>query len=138
MPARVKSKQRVQEHGEVLVVGGGELDTKISELANWGARFEFRLRGSMATDGRSAWWLEGYPEMATSEWNEPSTIIQEKLDALEPGDSVFHKAFGYGEIVDIDREHGTIEVVIGLDKKGKPKHRKFMFPNVSEQGLLTV
>lgn len=51
---------------------------------------------------------------------------------------MFHKAFGYGEVVDIDREKGTIEVVIGLDKKGKPKHRTFLFPNVFEQGLLTV
>lgn len=75
MSAQVKLKQRVQEHGEVLVVGAGELDAKISELANWGARFEFSLRGSMATDGRSAWWMEGYPEMATSEWNEPSAIM---------------------------------------------------------------
>ena len=40
--------------------------------------------------------------------------------------------------MDVDRERGTIEVVIGLDKKGKPAHRKFLFPNVFEQGLLTV
>ena len=124
--------------GCLWVVGGGELDAKMGELANQGARFEFSLRGSKATAGRSAWWLRGYPEMATSERSEPPAVTQEKLDALEPGDTVFHKAFGYGEVVDIDREHGTIEVVIGLDKKGKPKHRKFLFPNVFEQGLLTV
>lgn len=124
--------------GCLWVVGGGELDAKMGELANQGARFEFSLRGSKATGGRSAWWLKGYPEMATPEWSEPPAVTQEKLDALEPGDTVFHKAFGYGEVVDIDREHGTIEVVIGLDKKGKPKHRKFLFPNVFEQGLLTV
>ena len=110
----------------------------MSELANQGARFEFSLRGSKATDGRSAWWLEGYPEMTTPERNDPPAITQEKLDALEPGDTVFHKAFGNGKIVDIDRERGTIEVVIGFDKKGKSKHRKFLFPNVFEQGLLTV
>ena len=76
--------------------------------------------------------------MAATEWGEPPGRHAGELDALEPGDTVFHKAFGYGEVVDIDREHGTIEVVIGLDKKGKPKHRKFLFPNVFEQGLLTV
>ena len=124
--------------GCLWVIGGGELDAKMSELANQGARFEFSLRGSKATDGRSAWWLEGYPEMTTPERNDPPAITQEKLDALEPGDTVFHKAFGNGKIVDIDRERGTIEVVIGFDKKGKPKHRKFLFPNVFEQGLLTV
>lgn len=124
--------------GCLWVVGGGELDAKMDELENQGARFEFSLRGSKATGGRSAWWLKGYPEMTTPEWNEPPAVTQEKLDALEPGDTVFHKAFGYGEVVDVDRERGTIEVVIGLDKKGKPKHRKFLFPNVFEQGLLTV
>lgn len=124
--------------GCLWVVGGGELDAKMGELENRGARFEFSLRGSKATGGRSAWWLKGYPEMTTPEWNEPPAVTQEKLDALEPGDTVFHKAFGYGEVVDVDRERGTIEVVIGLDKKGKPAHRKFLFPNVFEQGLLTV
>ena len=124
--------------GCLWVVGGGELDAKMDELENQGARFEFSLRGSKATGGRSAWWLKGYPEMTTLEWNEPPAVTQEKLDALEPGDTVFHKAFGYGEVVDVDRERGTIEVVIGLDKKGKPAHRKFLFPNVFEQGLLTV
>lgn len=124
--------------GCLWVVGGGELDAKMGELANQGARFEFSLRGSKATGGRSAWWLKGYPEMVASEWSEPPAVTQEKLDALEPGDTVFHKAFGYGEVVDIDREHGTIEVVIGLDKKGKPKHRMFLFPNAFEQGLLTI
>ena len=51
---------------------------------------------------------------------------------------MFHKAFGNGEVVDIDRERGAIEVVMGFDKKGKSKYRKFLFPNVFEQGLLTV
>ena len=124
--------------GCLWVVGGGELDAKMGEFANRGARFEFSLRGSKATGGRSAWWIRGYPEVAASEWSELPAVTQEKLDALEPGDTVFHKAFGYGGVVDIDRVHGTIEVVIGLDKKGRPKHRKFLFPNVFEQGLLTV
>lgn len=124
--------------GCLWVVGGGELDAKMGELANQGARFEFSLRGSKVTGGRSAWWLKGYPEMAAYEWSEPLAVTQEKLDALEPGDTVFHKAFDYGEVVDIDREHGTIEVVIGLDKKGKPRHRMFLFPNAFEQGLLTI
>lgn len=107
-------------------------------LVNQGARFEFSLRGSKAIGGRSAWWLKGYPEMTDPEWSEFPAAVQEKLDALEPGDAVFHKAFGYGEVVDVDCEHGTIEVIIGVDKKGKPKRRKYLFPNVFEQGLLTI
>ena len=51
---------------------------------------------------------------------------------------MFHKAFGYGEVVDIDREGGSIEVVLGLDKHGRPKHRRFLFPNAFEQGLLVM
>lgn len=106
--------------GCLWVVGGGELDAKMGELENQGARFEFSLRGSKATGGRSAWWLRGFPEMTVPERTEPPAVTQEKLDALEPGDTVFHKA------------------VIGLDEKGKPKYRKSLFPNVFEQGLLTV
>lgn len=60
-------------------------------------------------------------------------MTQERLDSIEPGETVFHKAFGYGEVVDIDREKGAVEAVIGLDKKGKPKHRTVLFPNVFEQ-----
>ena len=117
--------------GCLWVVGGGELE-------NQGTRFEFSLRGSKAIGGRSAWWLKGYPEMTDPEWSEFPAVVQEKLDALEPGDTVFHKAFGCGEVVDVDREHGTIEVIIGVDKKGKPKRHKYLFPNVFEQGLLTI
>lgn len=60
------------------------------------------------------------------------------LAALEPGDTVFHKAFGYGEVVDIDRAGGLIEVVLGTDKHGRPKRRTFLFPNAFEQGMLAL
>lgn len=61
-----------------------------------------------------------------------------KLDSLEPGDTVFHKAFGCGEVIDIDRKAGFITVVLGVDRRGNPKQRKFLFPNVFEQGLLSI
>lgn len=118
---------------------GGELDAEMKRLAEMGATFEFSLRGGRATNGRSAWWLKGYPaKKGIDDGQKPPALTQERLDSIEPGDTVFHKAFGYGEVVDIDRECGTIEVAIGLDKKGKPKHRTFLFPNVFEQGLLMV
>lgn len=120
------------------VIGGGELDGTMDELAKRGARFEFTFRGSKATAGRAGWWLAGYPEETKLDWHEPSAVTDAKLAELEPGATVFHKAFGCGEVVDIDRENGFIEVVLGTDKRGNPKHRKFLFPNAFEQGLLAL
>lgn len=124
--------------GNVWVIGGGELDGAMDELAKRGARFEFTFRGSKATAGRAGWWLKGYPEETKLDWHEPPAVTDAKLNALEPGSTVFHKAFGCGEVVDIDRENGFIEVVLGTDKRGNPKHRKFLFPNAFDQGLLAM
>lgn len=44
----------------------------------------------------------------------------------------------YGEVVDINREYGHIEVVLGVDKCGHPKHRTLLFPSAFGQGLLTL
>ena len=53
------------------------------------------------------------------------TVTQEQLDELEPGDTVFHKAFGCGRIIDIDE--ACIDVTFDSDDKKKPS-RKFLFP----------
>ena len=124
--------------GNLWVIGGGELDGTMDELAKRGARFEFTFRGSQATRGRAGWWLAGYPEERKLDWHEPPAVTDAKLAALEPGDTVFHKAFGYGEVVDIDRAGGLIEVVLGTDKHGRPKRRTFLFPNAFEQGMLAL
>lgn len=124
--------------GNLWVVGGGELDGTMKELADRGAKFEFSFRGSKATQGRAGWWLAGYPEEQKLDWHEPPAVTDAKLAALEPGGTVFHRAFGYGEVVDIDREGGRIEVVLGLDKHGHPKHRTFLFPSAFDQGLLAL
>lgn len=129
---------RETNRGNLWVIGGGELDDAMTALAERGARFEFTFRGSQATRGRAGWWLAGYPEERKLDWHEPPAVTDAKLDALEPGDTVFHKAFGYGEVIDIDREGGFIEVVLGTDKHGRPKRRKFLFPNAFDQGLLTL
>ena len=120
------------------MIGGGELDSTMDELSKRGARFTFTFRGSKATRGRAGWWLTGYPEERKLEWHEPPAVTNAKLDSLEPGDTVFHKAFGYGEVVDIDREGGFITVALGVDRRGNPKQRKFLFPNSFEQGLLSI
>ena len=124
--------------GNLWVIGGGELDGAMDDFAKRGARFEFTFRGSQATRGRAGWWLDGYPEERKLDWHEPPAVTDAKLAALEPGDTVFHKAFGYGEVIGIDREGGFIEVVLGTDKHGRPKRRAFLFPNAFEQGLLTL
>lgn len=51
---------------------------------------------------------------------------------------MFHKAFGYSEVLDIDRVGGFIEVVLGTDKHRRPKRRTFLSPNAFEQGMLTL
>ena len=125
------------ENGAFWIIGGGELESKIDDLEKRGARFEFTFRGSRATNGRAGWWLNGYPEERKLEWEEPAQITQEQLDALEPGDTVFHRSFGYGEITEIDREHGRIYAVLGVDRNNKPVNRMFLFPNAFEQGILS-
>ena len=125
------------EAGCLWVIGGGELDAKMQELAKRGAEFEFSLRGGKATGGQPAWWLKGYPDEETVQEEAPA-VSQGKLDAIKPGDIVHHRAFGDGEVVRVDRERGAIEAIFGVGKRRKPKHRMFLFPNAFEQGLLTI
>lgn len=63
-------------------------------------------------------------------------VTQEQLDELEPGDTVFHKAFGYGRLIDIDEAY--IEVTFDSDDKKKKPSRKFLFPGSFSQGLLQI
>lgn len=63
-------------------------------------------------------------------------VTQEQLDELEPGDMVFHKAFGYGRLIDIDEAY--IEVTFDSDDKKKKPSRKFLFPGSFSQGLLQI
>ena len=64
------------------------------------------------------------------------TVTQEQLDTLSKGDTVFHKAFGYGRIVGLNDSY--IEVTFDSDNKKRKPSRKFMFPNAFFQGLLQV
>lgn len=65
-------------------------------------------------------------------------VTQEQIDELEPGDTVSHKAFGYGRIIDLDEAY--IEVTFDSDDKKKKKKpsRKFLFPGSFSQGLLQI
>ena len=63
-------------------------------------------------------------------------VTQELLDALEVGETVFHKAFGYGSIVSLG--DGYIEIAFDNDDWKKKPSRKFMFPGSFFQGLLQI
>ena len=63
-------------------------------------------------------------------------VTQEQLDELEPGDTIFHKAFGYERIIDIDEAY--IEVTFGSDDKKKKPSRRFLFPGSFSQGLQQI
>ena len=108
----------------------------VKRLNGKGAGFQLSQRGGRATGGRSAWWLKGYPE-EPSETVEPTPAVMEtELNNLEIGDTVFHKAFGYGRVVRLDDSY--IEVAFENDNHKKKPSRRFVFPGSFYQGLLRV
>jgi len=122
--------------GCLWVFGANELLPRMKELADRGATFKLSLGGGRATGGKSAWWLRDYPEQRKEEPKPEPAVTQEQLDELEPGDTVFHKAFDYGRIIGIDDSY--IEVTFDSDNKKKKPSRKFMFPSAFFQGLLQI
>lgn len=48
--------------GSLWAIGGGELDVVMSELAENGAQFTYKLEGGKATGFKAGWWLSGYPK----------------------------------------------------------------------------
>ncbi|MDP9860688.1 hypothetical protein J2S71_002384 [Olsenella profusa DSM 13989] len=84
---------------------------------------------------------ESNPMPVTTPADEEATpakpaVTQEQLNALSDGDVVFHKAFGYGHIIDLGDSY--IEVTFDSDDKKKKPSRKFMFPSAFYQGLLQI
>lgn len=61
-------------------------------------------------------------------------ITQEQIDAIEIGDAVFHRAFGYGGVLCIGGDYIAIDFHEG---KKKPSG-KFMLPQTFYQGLLKL
>lgn len=106
------------------------------KLSTRGATFRLSPGGGKATGRRSAWWLRDYPEEREDEPEAKPAVTQEELDSLEPGATVFHKAFGYGSIVDLG--DGYVEVAFDNDDRKKKPSRKFMFPGSFFQGLLRI
>ena len=66
------------------------------------ANFKLRPGGGKATKGKDAWWLTGYPAKKEASQEEEKPLITDKqLSEIGPGTQVFHKSFGYGEVVDV-------------------------------------
>ena len=63
-------------------------------------------------------------------------MTQAELDELEVGDVVFHKAFGYGEIIELTEK--SIKVSFDDDNKKKAPWRGFVFPDAFFQGFLQL
>ena len=122
---------RREKDGNLWVFGGAELRPRMQGLKDRGVEFTFSARGSKATGHRPGWWLKGWPAEVEQK-PAASKVDEAALDALEPGDTVFHRAFGYGEVCKVDRDRGKI--VIFLDGK----ERMFQFPGAFYQGLLTL
>ena len=123
--------------GNLWIIGGRKLDARMKTLEKLGYKFKFKQGGGKATKHKDAWWIAGSivnikPEQPIEE--EKPLVTQEQLDALEIGDTVFHKAFGYGEILDLAEGYITIDFHEG---KKKP-FRKFIFPGPFYQGILQI
>jgi hypothetical protein len=108
----------------------------VKRLNGKGAGFRLSQRGGRATGGRSAWWLKGYPEESSAIIGPTSIVTEFELDNLEIGDTVFHKAFGYGRVVRLDDSY--IEVAFENDNHKKKPSRRFVFPGSFYQGLLRI
>ena len=120
--------------GSIWVVGAGELDAKMKELNAQGADFKFSERGGKVTKHQPSWYMSGYPEQYEVEEEEQPAFTQEQLDALEVGDVVFHKAFGYGTIRSID---GT-SLKVHFNEDSPKKDRGFQFPGAFLNGYLQL
>ena len=108
----------------------------MNELAANGAQFTYKLEGGNATGFKAGWWLSGYPkksEPKVSESEEPA-ITEADLSKIEEGTQVFHKSFGYGEVVSI----GSDRIAVRFDNDKKKKDREFMFPSTFYQGMLQL
>ncbi|MCC6099525.1 MAG: GIY-YIG nuclease family protein [Atopobium sp.] len=108
----------------------------VRRLNGKGAGFRLSERGGRATGGRSAWWLKGYPEESSATLKPTPIVMELELDNLEIGDTVYHKAFGYGQVVRLDDSY--IEVAFENDNHKKKPSRRFVFPGSFYQGLLRV
>lgn len=90
-----------------------------------------KVKGASVSDGNQK--ADNCVDKSREVANDKPIVTQEQLDALTPGDTVFHKAFGRGNIIYLDDDY--IEVTFANDDKKKKPSRKFMFPSSFYQEL---
>lgn len=128
--AGLKPIDQRPKNGALWVPGSKLIEARLKPLMDAGAKFTFKPGGAKATKGKPAWWLNGYPEKREATVQKALFVTREQIDAIEIGDEVFHKAFGYGEVVGFaDKD---ILVSIG------GQVRKFLFPGSFYQGILQL
>ena len=110
--------------------------SKVKKLNESGVGFKLSSHGGRATGGRAAWWLKGYPEESFDTGKPAPIVTKAELDDLDLGDTVFHRAFGYGQVVSLD--DSSIEVVFESDNHKMKPSRRFVFPGSFYQGLLRI
>ena len=126
----------LREDGGCLWVPASEgLGETLRPIVDRGAEFRFSAEGGSATGGRPSWFLRGYPEEREGKPESP-LVSKAELDALDVGDTVFHKAFGYGEVVDLSDRYVAVSFE-NDDHRRKPS-RQFAFPGAFYQGLLRI
>lgn len=132
----VRIADRRPKGGSLWAIGGGELDVVMNELAANGAQFTYKLEGGKATSFKAGWWLSGYPKKSEPKALEPEepVITEADLSRIEEGTQIFHKSFGYGEVVSI----GSDRIAVRFDNDKKKKEREFMFPSTFYQGMLQL
>jgi hypothetical protein len=122
--------------GCLWVISNASASDVVKKLNGRGVDFKLSAHGGKATRHRAAWWLKGWPEKRDKATEASPPVTASELKALDVGDTVFHKAFGYGRIVDLGDSY--IEVAFDNDDRRKKPSRKFMFPSAFYQGLLRI
>lgn len=130
--AGLRYTDRRPQTGSLWVYGSKLISARLQPLIEHGAKFKLKMGGGNATKGKDAWWMSGYPErVEPSAEVDTETVSQAQLDAIDAGDRVFHKAFGYGEV------QGFTSAGIQVAFNGEAgKVRTFAFPSAFHQGLL--
>lgn len=132
----VQTVDRRTKGGSLWAIGGEELTDLMDEFADHGATFTYKANGGRATNFKAAWWLADYPAKSAPAKKEPETsaVTETQVNQVEEGTQVFHKSFGYGEVVSIDGNF----VSVRFDNDRKKKARMFMYPAAFYQGMLQL
>ena len=102
--------------------------TALSSPTSWKAA---RQRTSRLAGGSPVIRRSPIPRHQSSE--EPA-ITEADLSKIEEGTQVFHKSFGYGEVISIGSDRSAVR----FDNDKKKKDREFMFPSTFYQGMLQL